>query len=53
MGYVERWAAPLAELDAVAGGDDRYIGEDLTHTAPSVPRGASGAVDVRPRPWSG
>ena len=34
MGYVERWAAPLAELDAaaaVAGGDDRYIAEDLTH----------------------
>ena len=36
MGYVERWAAPLAELDAaaaVAGGDDRYIAEDLTHNA--------------------
>ena len=34
MGYVERWAAPLAELDAaaaVAGGDHRYIAEDLTH----------------------
>ena len=34
MGYVERWAAPLAELDAaaaVAHGDDRYIAEDLTH----------------------
>ena len=34
MGYVERWAAPLAELDAaaaVASGDDRYIAEDLTH----------------------
>ena len=36
MGYVERWAAPLAELDpaaAVAAGDDRYIAEDLTHNA--------------------
>ena len=36
MGYVERWAAPLAELDAaaaVAGGDDRFIAEDLTHNA--------------------
>lgn len=36
MGYVERWAAALAELDAaaaVAGGDDRYIAEDLTHNA--------------------
>ena len=36
MGYVDRWAAPLAELDAaaaVAGGDDRYIAEDLTHNA--------------------
>ena len=34
MGYVERWAAPLVELDAVAAvarGDDRYIAEDLTH----------------------
>ena len=34
MGYVERWAAPLVELDAaaaVARGDDRYIAEDLTH----------------------
>ena len=36
MAYVERWAAPLAELEpaaAVAAGDDRYIAEDLTHNA--------------------
>ena len=44
MGYRERWAAPLAELDAAAAvalGDDRYIAEDLTHIV-------GGALDTLP-----